>query len=193
MVKCLQRKMIALALCCLNIGSGVFTPGFLPTAVAQSSPQTEARTGPRSIEAGNCKISVRVLVAKRDSATSENKLNISSFAPEMGEQLEGLPFKDYQQLEFKHSQTDFSVPANFEFSGQNGSRHQLAITPRSASGGKVQISINWSDQTALLENRGNATVLKTNMRVPNGESVVVGTDTALADPVVLGLQIYCSK
>lgn len=167
-------------------------------ASAQSAPAADLKAPPPR---RMCDVTARLLMARQTPpnggvATGEGlipgtaagatmqKVVVNGFAKDIREQLTALPYEWYHPIDFEQKTVALGETARFELAGEKGEPQLLTVTLHQLVAGRIAASIHWVDSRGL-------TLLQTKMRIPNGEKVVMGTDSLPQSPVVLSLQTLC--
>ncbi len=140
---------------------------------------------PGLVHASNCDVSVRVIKgAVNDSEFSGKKMEVGSFIADMKHQLETLPYKEYSVIDSQNKTVAFGKESSFSLTDANKQVHNLKIEPISLEKKRVVVKVNWTDPAG-------DTMLATQLKVINGENLVLGTETSGDESTIVCVTLLC--
>ncbi len=134
--------------------------------------------------AQNCEVGVRVIKGSEKEGKSTDLNSLGKSLVSMEPQLKKLPYKKYDEMTSRRQQVALGKESRFSVSDAMGKPQTVKVQPVSVSEKRVEVLVNWlgADSSKLLS---------TKVRVLNGESVMLGTDSSGKHSTILSIKVSC--
>ena len=153
----------------------IFLPGLLALNFVLVSP----------LMAEDCDVLVRIIKGEGNSEKFGGMdMKVGNYLNDMKSQLETLPYKQYNVLDSKSMKIGLGGKETFQMQDSQKQNHNVIINPLEIKGGRVKLMVDWTD--AQGEN-----LLSTQLRVVNGENVVLGTETSGDESTIMSINLDC--
>ncbi len=140
---------------------------------------------PLSLFATDCDVSVRVVKgAVNDSEFKGKEMRVGKFISDMKNQLETLPYKEYTVLDSQKKLVAFGGKGAFTLADASKKIHSLSVSPLKKAEKRVTVMVDWKDPVG-------DTLVSTQLKVLNGENVVLGTDTSGDESTIMCITVDC--
>ena len=139
---------------------------------------------PTSVFAESCEVGVKVIKGSKQKSKATNFGSLGKSLVSMKGQLENLPYKEYGVMTTRSQSVKFGAEGNFSVRDAMDKPHVVKIKPLTVKDKRVEVLVDWhgSDSSKLLS---------TKLKVLNGESVMLGTDSSGEHSTILSIQVSC--
>ncbi len=133
----------------------------------------------------DCLVGVRVIRgSEKDEELGKRKLTTGKFLLDVKNQLQPLPFQRYQVLQAHEQRVSLMKEAGFELVGAEGEKSSIRVTPQTIVHKRVRVFVDWKDESG-------EEILSTTLRMVNGRSMVLGTDSSQNRSTIICVKVNC--
>lgn len=172
-VRCFHSMRVAAGLVLwMSFGSSVLAAEPLPSAKDEKPAVMK------------CALTVRLIAPTDVKDAHYGEVHMSSFVADANEQLQGLPFNGYRPLAIREAEVFAKQSAEFILSAEDTPRYKLQVSPQSLEEERVCLRVDWSEESGR-------SIVSTRIKVPNGENIVLGSDTVPGGPMLVIIKPKC--
>lgn len=133
-----------------------------------------------------CNFALRLVAPKAGQGAdgAEAGVEMSSFVQDAHEQLRGLPFNEYRPIAIQEKQVPQGGEAVFIVNTNQFPEYEVRAFARSLEKNRVKLTLDWRETSGRE-------IVSTQICVPNGENVVLGSDRMAGEPVMLLIKPNC--
>lgn len=135
----------------------------------------------------HCDVMVRLVEPKmehRSKSADSEYARMSSFVEDAGEQLKALPFNEFRPLAMQQARVAKGAKTKFILGAKGSPSYRLVVEFISLVSNQVGLRVDWQE-------RSGREIVSTQLKVPNGENVVLGSDKLKGGPKVILIKSQC--